>query len=99
MRGGYRITSDSLVRSRMPLCIVLWQRLQRDMPTTLAETIRIADSYALGDPTQPELMSVEHREVRPSYQNQANERYNNGYSDMEYVGNGGNNHYGMQERI
>src|SRR3954468_9092051 len=25
---------------------VLWQRLQRDMPTTLAETIRIADSYA-----------------------------------------------------
>src|SRR4051812_39503005 len=26
---------------------VLWQRLQRDMPTSLAETIRIADSYAL----------------------------------------------------
>ena len=23
------------------------------MPATLAETIRIADSYALGDPTQP----------------------------------------------
>src|SRR4051812_15022247 len=35
---------------------VLWQRPQRDMPTTLGETIRIADSYALGDPTQPELM-------------------------------------------
>ena len=32
---------------------MLWQRLRRDMPVTLAETIRIADSYALGDPTQP----------------------------------------------
>ena len=32
---------------------MLWQRLQRDMPKTLAETIRIADSYALGDPMQP----------------------------------------------
>src|SRR4051812_37238151 len=32
---------------------VLWQRLQRDMPETLAEVIRVADSYALGDPTQP----------------------------------------------
>ena len=29
------------------------------MPATLAETIRIADSYALGDPTQPLLNSVE----------------------------------------
>ena len=36
----------------------LWQRLQRDMPKTLAETIRIADAYALGDPTQPALDSV-----------------------------------------
>ena len=34
---------------------MLWQRLQREMPTTLAETIRIADSYALGDPLQPML--------------------------------------------
>jgi hypothetical protein len=32
---------------------MLWQRLDRDMPATLAETIKIADSYALGDPTQP----------------------------------------------
>ena len=32
---------------------MLWQRLKREMPATLAETIRIADSYALGDPTQP----------------------------------------------
>src|SRR3954471_3332206 len=28
------------------------------MPTSLAEIIRIADSYALGDPTQPLLMSA-----------------------------------------
>jgi hypothetical protein len=35
----------------------LWQRLQKDMPATLAETIKIADSYALGDPMQPTLAS------------------------------------------
>ena len=40
---------------------MLWQRLQRDMPTTLAETIKIADSYALGDPTQPSFMPAEPR--------------------------------------
>ena len=36
----------------------LWQRLQRDMTETLSEAIQIADSYALGDPTQPALDSV-----------------------------------------
>ena len=36
---------------------VLWQRLQRGIPETLAELIQVADSYALGDPTQPTLMS------------------------------------------
>jgi hypothetical protein len=36
---------------------MLWQRLQRDMPATLAETIKIADSYALGDLMQPTLAS------------------------------------------
>jgi hypothetical protein len=36
---------------------MLWQKLQRDMPATLAETINIADSYALGDPLQPILAS------------------------------------------
>ena len=36
----------------------LWQKLQRDMPKTLAETIQIADTYALGDPTQPALDAV-----------------------------------------
>jgi hypothetical protein len=34
---------------------MLWQRLQRKRLGTLAETIRIADSYALGDPMQPAL--------------------------------------------
>jgi hypothetical protein len=38
---------------------MLWQRLQREMPSTLAETIKIADSYALGDPMQPSLMPAE----------------------------------------
>ena len=32
---------------------MLWQKLQREMPTTLADTIKIADMYALGDPMQP----------------------------------------------
>jgi hypothetical protein len=36
---------------------MLWQKLQREMPTTLAKTIKIADSYALGDPLQPTLAS------------------------------------------
>jgi hypothetical protein len=36
---------------------MLWQKLQRQMPATLAETIKIADSYALGDPMQPSLDS------------------------------------------
>jgi hypothetical protein len=36
---------------------MLWQKLQREMPATLAETIKIADSYALGDPMQPTLVS------------------------------------------
>ena len=35
------------------------------MPTTLAETIRVADSYALGDPTQPLLNSVEPSKRHP----------------------------------
>jgi hypothetical protein len=36
---------------------MLWQKLQREMPATLAEIIKIADSYALGDPMQPTLDS------------------------------------------
>jgi hypothetical protein len=41
---------------------MLWQRLQREMPATLAETIKIADSYALCDPTQP-LLQVTNAEI------------------------------------
>ena len=37
-------------------------KLQRKMPVTLAEMIRIADSYALGDPTQPRIASNESNE-------------------------------------
>jgi hypothetical protein len=37
---------------------MLWKRLQRYMSATLAETIKIADSYALGDPMQPLLASA-----------------------------------------
>jgi hypothetical protein len=36
---------------------MLWQKFQREMPDTLAKTIKIADSYALGDPMQPTLDS------------------------------------------
>jgi hypothetical protein len=36
---------------------MLWQKIQRDMPASLAETIKIVDSYALGDPMQPTLDS------------------------------------------
>src|SRR4051812_14170921 len=39
------------------------------------------------------------REMRPPHHNQANERYNDGYTDMEYAGHGGNKNYGIQERI
>src|SRR3954467_6165365 len=46
---------------------MLCQRLQRDMPTRLAETIRISDSYALGDPTQPLLVSAEGMTVTQIY--------------------------------
>ena len=38
---------------------MMWQKLQREMPSTLREMTRIADSYALGDPTQPLFNSVE----------------------------------------
>jgi hypothetical protein len=36
---------------------MLWQKLQREMLTMLAETMKIVDSYALGDPLQPTLTS------------------------------------------
>ena len=45
---------------------MLWQRFQREMPATLAETIKIADMYALGDPTHPMLTSVEPSKAYPA---------------------------------
>jgi hypothetical protein len=54
---------------------MLWQKLQRNMPDTLAETIKIADSYALGDPMQPTLdsqgygQSQRNNSYRPDNQN------------------------------
>ena len=44
---------------------MLWQKLQREMPSTLGEMIRIADSYALGDPTQPLYNSSEPNKKYP----------------------------------
>jgi hypothetical protein len=35
---------------------MLWQKLQREMPTMLAKTIKIADSYALEDPFAAHLL-------------------------------------------
>lgn len=46
---------------------LLWQKLQREMPATLSEMIKIADMYALGDPTQPSLMSAEPQREQPTY--------------------------------
>ena len=45
---------------------MLWQKLQREMPSTLGEMIRIADSYALGDPTQPLYNSTESSKRNPA---------------------------------
>ena len=45
---------------------MLWQRLQREMPTTLVETIKIADMYALGDPLQPTIQTPEAIANRPN---------------------------------
>ena len=45
---------------------MLWQRLQREMPTTLAETIKIVDMYALGDLLQPALQPAEPSSSRPN---------------------------------
>ena len=55
---------------------MLWQRLQREMPATLAETFRVADSYALGDPTQPLLNSVEPSKKYPGNNGAGSSRRN-----------------------
>ena len=45
---------------------MLWQRLQRKTLNTLAETIKIADMYALGDPLQPTIRTPEATANRPN---------------------------------
>ena len=61
---------------------MLWQKLQREMPSSLAETIKIADMYALGDPTLPADMPAERRgndgagssrQNRPDFRNKRRE--------------------------
>ena len=44
---------------------MLWENLQREMLSMLGEMIRIADSYALGDPTQPLYNSAEPNKKYP----------------------------------
>jgi hypothetical protein len=63
---------------------MLWQRLQRDMPASVAETIKIADSYALGDPLQPTLAS------QGQGQSQRNNNNNAGGSGQFYRPNNRN---------
>ncbi|KAK1670916.1 hypothetical protein QYE76_059075 [Lolium multiflorum] len=53
----------------------LWQKLQRSMPATLAEMIRVADSYALGDPLQP-AVQAEPEQSNPPQQRQEQYRDN-----------------------
>jgi hypothetical protein len=48
---------------------MLWQKLQREMPATFAKTIKIADSYALGDPMQPTLDSQGHGQTQQNNSN------------------------------
>ena len=48
---------------------------------------------------QPRYEPRQEREVRPTRHNQANERYNDGYSNVGYAGHGGNNHYGMRKEL
>jgi hypothetical protein len=50
---------------------MLWQKLQREMLATLAETIKIADSYALGDPMQPTLDSQGQGQTQKNNNNNA----------------------------
>src|SRR4051812_32502604 len=48
---------------------------------------------------QPRHEPRQEREARPARHIQVNERYNDGYSEMKYAIHGGNNHYGMQDRV
>ncbi|KAK1643827.1 hypothetical protein QYE76_061632 [Lolium multiflorum] len=65
----------------------LWQRLQRSMPTTLAEMIRVADSYALGDPMQP-AVQAEPEQSNPhqqQYRDNRNNKRREDFPDRRYA--------------
>ena len=68
---------------------MLWQKLQREMPITMAETIRIADMYALGDPLQPTIQTSEASADRPnnvsgSYQQRPMQYFRKRNMDFRY---------------
>src|SRR3954453_4350971 len=65
---------------------ILWMRLQRDPPDTLAQVIRIADSYALGDPTQPKQFeqSPQQGGVGPSRQHDRQDFWQKRKEDHRY---------------
>ncbi|KAK1662137.1 hypothetical protein QYE76_050296 [Lolium multiflorum] len=65
----------------------LWQRLQRSMPTTLAEMIRVADSYALGDPMHP-AVQAEPEQSNPhqqQYRDNRNNKRREDFPDRRYA--------------
>ncbi|KAK1665230.1 hypothetical protein QYE76_053389, partial [Lolium multiflorum] len=62
----------------------LWQRLQRSMPTTLAEMIRVADSYALGDPMQP-AVQAEPEQSNPHQQQYRDNKRREDFPDRRYA--------------
>ncbi|KAM0923579.1 hypothetical protein ACQ4PT_005449 [Festuca glaucescens] len=76
----------------------LWQRLQRNMPATLAEMIRVADSYALGDPMQPAIAGdplprfpVRQDQYRNSHHNKRREDFPDKRYGMQQVATMQNN--------
>jgi hypothetical protein len=64
----------------------LWKKLQRNMPTTLAEMIKVADSYALGDPLQPAIAADPQSRFPPrqDFQNNNHNKRREDFSDRRY---------------
>lgn len=60
----------------------LWQKLQRNMPVTLAEMIRVADSYALGDPMQPAVQAEPAQASQPRHDPYRDNRHNKRREDF-----------------
>jgi hypothetical protein len=57
------------------------------MPTTLAEMIRVADSYALGDPMQPAIAgdaSSRNQSRQDQYRNNHHNKRREDFPDMKY---------------